>query len=318
MNDLRVEKKDLEDDLATSRVHLAASRKETTDAKVSNRKLLEQNTRYRSIITNSGSDEMEVPDTKIHGQFVELRDLIQRIVHRHYAGQCNRKLDSHHNRWFEGQKRFRDDLKSLGSEALQQFHMRGKIFEFVNDDLLSARSFGIGKLEEELNEFEKALDKSKKDGVLLVPPADLAEWRCRTIECGALLGERSKWPGDTCKDIVDFMDPFLSTVTIGSGASNEQLFKSVRELCDKAYGLSVLLRRNKKATFQISILKHDTVVTTLVEAKVSCQSYDGPWKPDILGSRIAITIFGGLVKIPESSSDDRLILEKSHVICRTQ
>ncbi|KAL8893877.1 MAG: hypothetical protein Q9192_004832 [Flavoplaca navasiana] len=89
MDVLRVEKKDLEDDLATSRMHLAASRKETTDAKVSNRKLLEQNSRYRSMITQSGSDGMEVPDTKIYGQFVELRDLIQRIVHRHYAGQCN-------------------------------------------------------------------------------------------------------------------------------------------------------------------------------------------------------------------------------------
>ncbi|KAL9629411.1 MAG: hypothetical protein Q9204_005288 [Flavoplaca sp. TL-2023a] len=290
MDVLRVEKKDLEDDLATSSVHLAASRKETTDAKISNRKLLEQNSKYRSIITESGSDDIEVPDTKIHGQFVELRELIQRIVHRHYAGQCNRRLENLHNRWFDGQKRFRDDLKSLGSEALQQFLIRGKIFEFVNDYLLSARSFGIGRLEEELKDFEKALDKSRK-------------------------GERSKWPGDTCKAIVDFMDPFLLTATIGSGASNEQL---VRELCDKAYSLSVLMRRNKNATFQIPIMKHDTGVTKLVEDKVSCQYFDGPRKPDILGSRIAITIFGGLVKIPESSSDDRLTLEKSHVVCRTQ
>ncbi|KAL9033559.1 MAG: hypothetical protein Q9180_005883 [Flavoplaca navasiana] len=158
---LRVEKKDLEDDLATSRVHLTASQKEATDAKVSNRKLLEQNSRYRSIITKGSSDDMEVPDTKINGLFVELRDLIQRIVHRHYAGQCNPKLKSY-TPWFEEQKRFRDDLKSLGLEALQQFHMRGKIFELVNDGLLSARSFGIGELEEELQDFEKALDKSRK------------------------------------------------------------------------------------------------------------------------------------------------------------
>ncbi|KAL8882770.1 MAG: hypothetical protein Q9198_000289 [Flavoplaca austrocitrina] len=143
MEVLRVEKKNLEDDLATSRVHVAASCKETTDAKVSNGKLLEQNSRYRSIITKSGSDDMEVPDTKVHGHAIENSTATIIVGSKDKNG-------------------FRDDLKSLGSEAVQQFLMRGKIFEFVNDYLLSARSFGIGKLEDELNDFKKALDKSKK------------------------------------------------------------------------------------------------------------------------------------------------------------
>lgn len=147
--------------------------------------------------------------------------------------------------------------------------------------------------------------------------ADLAEWRSRTIESGASLGEKSKWPGETCQDILDFMDPHISATTVGSDVRFDLLEKSMRELCDKAYSLSVLLRRSKKATFKISVMKDDTLVTAPVEAKVSCQAFDGPSKPGILGSRVAMTIFGGLLKIPVDSSDEQVDLEKSHVVCRT-
>ncbi|KAL8636756.1 MAG: hypothetical protein Q9226_009214, partial [Calogaya cf. arnoldii] len=239
-------------------MQLTASRKETSDLKVVNRKLSEQNSKFRSIILQGISDDSEVPDDKIHVQFVELRDIVERIVRRHYAFQGLPKLASHNNPWFEEQKRFRDSLKSLGSETLQQFYMRGQIFDFVNSGLIEARSFGIGDLENELKDFEKAVDRCRT-----VSPADLAEWRSRTIECGASLGERSRWPGRTCRDILDFMEPYVC----GSAASNEQLGKTMRELCDKAYSLSLLMRRYKKATFQTSIMKDDTMVTAPVEAK---------------------------------------------------
>ncbi|KAL8758203.1 MAG: hypothetical protein Q9199_001666 [Rusavskia elegans] len=123
-----------------------------------------------------------------------------RIVHRHYAVQGHKKLTGHNNPWFEGQKKFRDLLKSLGPEPLQRFGMRAKIFEFVNRDLISTRSFGVSKSEHNLKDFEEALVCSKA-----VSHSDLAEWRSRTIECGALLGEKSKGPGETCQDVLDFM-----------------------------------------------------------------------------------------------------------------
>ncbi|KAI4282669.1 MAG: hypothetical protein L6R38_002759 [Xanthoria sp. 2 TBL-2021] len=328
---LSADKKKVEDDIGSYKARLATTRKEATEAKVAIQRLSEHNSKYREIILRGSSDDREIPDDKIHGQFVELRVLIQRIVHRHYAVQGHKKLTGHNNPWFEGQKKFRDVLKSLASEPLQRFGMRAKIFEFVDRDLISTRSFGVSKSEHSLKDFEEALDCSKagmlqpnhlrKRELIGLRPAvshsDLAEWRSRTIECGALLGEKSKWPGETCQDVLDFMDPYVSAATVGSAVSLDLLNKSMRELCDKAYSLSVLLRRSKKATFQTWAVKNDTIVTAPIEAKVSCQEFDGPAKAEILGSRVAMTIFGGLVKIPEDTSDGQIVLEKSHVVCRT-
>ena len=153
--------------------------------------------------------------------------------------------------------------------------------------------------------------------MIIVSHAELAEWRSRTIDCGAWLEERSHLPRETCREILDFMDPFTVGATVGSAAGRDQLMALMGELCDKAYDLSVLMRRSKKATFQVSLVSDETIITPTIEARVTCQTFDGPSQPEILGSKIAMTIFGGLVKVPENSVDDRaVVLEKSHVVCR--
>ncbi len=116
--------------------------------------------------------------------------------------------------------------------------------------------------------------------------------------------------------MLDFMDPYVSATTVASAMSLDLLKKSMGELCDKAYSLSLLLRRSKKATFQIWSAKAENVVTSLVEAHVSCQEFDGPAKAEILGSRVVMTIFGGLVKVPEDTTSGQIVLERSHVVCR--
>ena len=330
---LSVDKKKAEDQVGSYKARLAISHKEATEAKKAHQRQLEQNSKYREIILRGSSDEGEIPDDKIHGLFVELRVLIQRIVHHHYAPvQGHEKLTSHNNLLFDSQKRFRKHLKGLKSEQMQKFCMRGKIFEMINDELVSARSFGVSKSEHDLKNFEDSLEGSKASrfprkqhlsrrsltlGLLSsVSPSALAEWRSRTIECGALLGEKSKWPGETSKDVLDFMDPYVSATTVASAMSLDLLKKSMGELCDKAYSLSLLLRRSKKATFQIWTAKVDSIVMGPIEANVSCQKFDGPATAEILGSRVAMTIFGGLVKIPDETVSGHIVLERSEVVCR--
>lgn len=75
------------------------------------------------------------------------------------------------------------------------------------------------------------------------------------------------------------------------------------------------MRRNKKATFKTESYKDYTVVTSAIEAKINCQVFDGRSESDIVGSKIEMTIFGGLVKKPDLSSEATVVLEKSHVVC---
>ena len=113
--------------------------------------------------------------------------------------------------------------------------------------------------------------------------------------------------------ILDFMAPFES------GTNRDTLGRSMFELCDKAYNLSVLLRRSRKATFETFAWEKDTPVTAAVEGDTSCQMLIGSAQLDsssLSRSKIYITISGALMKIPEGSSGERVMLEKSHVVCR--
>ncbi|KAI4247951.1 MAG: hypothetical protein LQ352_006041 [Teloschistes flavicans] len=306
---LAMERQSLEERLSRANIHIAVSHetsKELAELKLQIRKLSEQNSKYRSIILQGSIDNTELPDDQIHNRFVELRGDVQRIVHKYYSAQGHVKLSKNNNRHFEEQKRFRDDLTGLQSESLQRYCLRAKLFDLLDEMLLSARSFGVGEWEEALGKFEKALHKSKSTS-----PVDLAEWRSRTIDCGDWLEQKSQWPGDTCQEILHFLEPQLSTT-----ASKDLLNKSMRDLCDKAYSLSLLMRRNKKATFKTESYKDYTVVTSAIEAKINCQVFDGRSESDIVGSKIEMTIFGGLVKKPDLSSEATVVLEKSHVPAR--
>ena len=156
---LRAERKDLEDERMTAR-------NKAIDAQATIKTLLEKNMKYREIFTKSMSDSAELPDEKIHSQFVELRSLIQQIVHKYLSAQRQVPLSKHQNPFFEDQRRFRQDLENCGTAALQIFRMRAKLFELVNDRLLSQSNFGIRDSEESLTVFERALTSAKTGGWL--------------------------------------------------------------------------------------------------------------------------------------------------------
>ncbi|KAL8946547.1 MAG: hypothetical protein Q9222_007074 [Ikaeria aurantiellina] len=306
---LSAEKATVDEQLNNTNAQLTTSRRELLEARATVRKLTDNNTKYREIILKGSSDNKEIPDAEIHSRFVGLRDIVQRIIHKHYSAQGQIKLSKTNNPYFEDQKLFREELASL-SEPLQRFAMRAKVFDILDDRLISARTFGIGDYEKSLMRFERALNSSKS-----VSQIDLADWRSRTIECGAWLEEKSQWPGDTCHEILERMDPHLSVVTSSSAVLKEQLIKSMRDLCDRAYDLSIMMRKSKKAGFATSTMKKDTIVTTAWETKFSCQAYDGPLHSDILGSRVSIIVFDGLVKLGDNPSEEPVTLEKPHVVC---
>jgi hypothetical protein len=135
---------------------------ELQDANAQIQKLREQSSKYRSIITKSGNDNTELSDEKAQTILVELRDLIQRIVHRHYSAQGQMRVVKVNNRLAEDQLKFRDELNRLASESLQRFHMRAKIFDILDCDLLSIETFGAGEYEENLGRFEMAIAASSR------------------------------------------------------------------------------------------------------------------------------------------------------------
>lgn len=93
------------------------------------------------------------------------------------------------------------------------------------------------------------------------------------------------------------------------------LSKSVGELCDKAYNLSLVMRSSSKATFRTIFFSYGTLITPAIEAKVSCQGFDGQPASKVLGSKIAMTICCGLEKIPHVSPEATVVLERSHIVC---
>lgn len=83
---LAVERRTLEEQLSRANIHATASHetnKELAELKIQNRQISELNSKYRSIILQGNNDNMELPDDKIHSRFVELRDIVQRIVHQY-------------------------------------------------------------------------------------------------------------------------------------------------------------------------------------------------------------------------------------------
>lgn len=93
--------------------------------------------------------------------------------------------------------------------------------------------------------------------------------------------------------------------------------ESIRRLCEDAYNLTLILRKSA-SDFKCESVPRDTVIDETVESQISPQAFDPPSKsqaPRIQGSRIALTIFGGLIKY-EPSTGERFVLVKPHVVCR--
>lgn len=323
---LVAEKASLEEEFNRNLTSLTQRGKELQEANQRVRGLQDQSSKYRSIILKIGKDETEIRDDVVHTQFVELRDIIQRIVHSHYSVKDMKPPKLSHDAIAQEQRQFREALTARSSEALQRFLMRAKIFELLDRWLLSACTFGLKSFEQWLGDFEKAVMSTNRGRQSSVLPAhtslthssvsqtDMAEWRSRTIGCSAVLDETSKWPDRTVEDILNFMKP-QTNLASRAGDGRRTLERRMEDLCDKAYELSLLFRRSKKAHFKVVAMNHMTI-TEGVEAMVNPQAFEGPSSPTVLGSTITMTVFGALSKSSDEVSKERIYLEKAQVVCR--
>ena len=168
-NKLEVEKAKLEDNLTASHAQSAQSLRDVLELRSENRRLKAHNIQYRDIVVKSNMGNTEVPDENVRIQFVDLRDKIQRIIHRYYNGQNPGRLerypyDREENIQFEEQKQFRKELNNLQNEALRRYLMRAKLFELLHRRLLGQRNFGVDEFEKALIDFEQELVECKTGG----------------------------------------------------------------------------------------------------------------------------------------------------------
>ena len=87
------------------------------------------------------------------------------------------------------------------------------------------------------------------------------------------------------------------------------------QLCEKAYQLTLALRRSK-STYTYENIRRGTVIDEYNRSDINPQAYDGPQSEEPVGATVVFTIFGALVKYPNLAPNERHVLEQSHVVLR--
>ena len=141
--------------------------------------------------------------------------------------------------------------------------------------------------------------------------AAINEWTSKTNECVEWLRGQSSLPSDTAVYILHFLEPQQKDPS----QKNSPLQQSIKDLCEKTYQLSLLMRKNTTANFKVHGLLSGTEITAEVDAEIIPQAFEGPQSESIIGSEVAFMIFGGLTKQP-GDAPERIILEPAQVVCR--
>lgn len=215
--------------------------------------------------------------------------------------------------------------------------MQAMMFDILFDKVLTRPCFGLNdETEQRLGEFETALydsDQGKymyvqnhksimcKSNLALAQSAKIDLWKKTTIECAGLLRRENLRPARTAEFSRGYMSPLLASqpekVPQGASHPTEQYDKSVLQLCEDAYKLSLLMR-SCNASYRVEKLEKGRIVDEHLESEIVCQAFeDGEDGEDgnVRGSKIAFTIFGALVKTPDLDLEKQHVLEKAHVIC---
>ena len=128
------------------------------ESEIQRRRLQELNTKLRDIIIKNGNHDSESMDAAIIKSLCELRDLIQRMVQRHYVMRPGR-LD-HRGPHFKDQKAFfkGDCFQPQVPEPIRKYHVRAMMFQILFYEIFIRPCFGLNEeIENRLGEFETAL-----------------------------------------------------------------------------------------------------------------------------------------------------------------
>ncbi|KAA6410273.1 MAG: hypothetical protein FRX48_05694 [Lasallia pustulata] len=276
-------------------------------------KYQESSSKLRDIIVKNSSDDSEPVDSAVTLSFGELRDLIQRIVHKHYTNMP-RFRKAGNSMYDKQRKKFDGWYERDVPDSMKKYRSRAILFELLNEEILCKNWFGLdGTVEHNLARFEEDIAAIAESGD--GNTADVAEWRKRTIECASWLKIECARPKAAAINIAQFMEPLLPTSSKSAAQITPPLELLMLQLCEKAHQLSLLLRRSK-SRYTYENLKRGTVIDEYNISDISPQAFDGPELEEPLGATVAFTIFGALVKYPDLTPDERYVLERSHVVLR--
>jgi hypothetical protein len=161
---IRTENEALKKQVAHMQEEKKAQELQLKEQEQKNQKLMTQVAKYRNIVIKRGcSDNDEMDDSSITKAFIDLRIIIQRIVHKHcrldpqIPPRTKTKLSS-------DQKKFLDFWDEKCSVSDLQLRLRARIFSMIHKHFLSKPCYGLEaeptrSLEEGLLKFEQALQK---------------------------------------------------------------------------------------------------------------------------------------------------------------
>ncbi|KAF5686279.1 hypothetical protein FCIRC_2997 [Fusarium circinatum] len=165
-------------------------------------------------------------------------------------------------------------------------------------------------LQEVLATTERHLSEAMRDTWLDgTGKKELAAWSRATFSCIDLLKDESDEPGSYAL----YIEQTLKEAETNNMRLKERGKKNLRELCEKAHKLGILMRRAKD-TFQTFTVKHDT---PLADYEYTAQELRFNERGGTVGTKVIDScLFGGLRKISIEYPDEFIVLQKVMVSTR--
>ena len=143
-----------------------------------------------------------------------------------------------------------------------------------------------------------------------VSPADIVEWRRRTVTAAKAFEPVDEAPKSAAKEINEKLKPAFTPPSNGPTAT---IYPEILELCKKAEQISLIFRQSR-ATFYVPIAREHQLVDQSEDSKMELVAIEG--QPSSTSVKVGYTVFGGLVKTTLFPGEDDVVvtLEKPIVV----
>ncbi|KAH8654244.1 hypothetical protein BGZ61DRAFT_487128 [Ilyonectria robusta] len=257
----------------------------------------------RGILTKAPSGI--ILDGDVQAKFMEVRNLAHMVVRKLYSRE---RISSAGDRSNESRSFFEPFVSKRIPSQYFENRFRGKVFDILDENLLSRPQFGLGhkdhKLERRLTEIEQDW---KNLQIAVRYPREMADWRLATLKCVELMRTEPDAPKETFERIWDFMLPALTT----NHEDEERGRAALVKLCEEAYSLAIMTRKSRD-TFIMEKPPHRALLSEWTDC-VEEFAHESIRHGEFTG-KIQFCLFGGLSKIPEEHPGAKIVLEKAQVV----
>ncbi|VTT72238.1 unnamed protein product [Fusarium fujikuroi] len=262
----------------------------------------------RSMIIPDNEDF--VLDSEIEGLFSEVRATTQYVARRLYTNP-----DTHEKPTANASKAFFKEIEGFDPERRQDA-IHTHLFLLIRRQFFpnKLRESNIGKcfptLYAKLVRAELQLTEAIRDNWTDgTGKKELANWSRASFDCIDLLEDESDEP-----DLYAiYLEQFFKPAETDNIRAKTRGRKKLRELCEKAEELGILMRRAAD-TFQVFIVKDDVPLADYegVAQELRCNLGRG----SVGTKEIDACLFGGLSKISSEYPTETIVLEKAMVSTR--